>query len=395
MPAFRWHTPGRPDTFRHRFPPAEDRTVTHTRVRGAADLLACVVIALWVAPREARAGLVYTGVNLAGAEFGQTSLPGTYNTHYTYPTASEVDYFVGKGLNTFRLPIRWERLQQSQNAALNAAELNRLDTFVNYATGKGAHVIIEPHNFARYYPGTNYQTSTTGVIGSAAVPDLSFADFWSRVATLYKSNDRVIFNLMNEPANVNTDQWVGSANAAIAAIRNAGADNLILVPGTRWTGAWTWNNTDSWGRSNAAAMLDIVDPLAADNIAFDVHQYLDHDGSGTSAQIGTNANPDNTDIGVQRLTAFTNWLHANGHRGFLGEFAVANSRVGAGATQVGDETLVKMLDYLEAHDDVCSGGRGGRAARGGASTCSRWTRRTSACRPRAPTAPRWACSGRT
>ncbi len=39
------------------------------------------------------ATLRYTGVNLAGAEFGQTSLPGVYNTHYTYPTQAEVDYF--------------------------------------------------------------------------------------------------------------------------------------------------------------------------------------------------------------------------------------------------------------------------------------------------------------
>jgi endoglucanase len=330
---------------------------THATRAPTAFLITATMtfVAAAVAVAPCRAGVVYTGVNLAGAEFGQTSLPGTYGTHYTYPTAAEVDYYVGKGMNTFRLPIRWERLQQSQNAALNAAELGRLNTFVNYATGKGAHVIIEPHNFARYYPGTNYQTSTTGVIGSAAVPNASFADFWSRVATQYRTNDKVIFNLMNEPANVNTDQWVGSANAAIAAIRAAGANNLILVPGTRWTGAWTWNNADAWGRSNAAAMLDIVDPLAVDNLAFDVHQYLDNDGSGTSTQIGTNANPDNTDIGVQRLTAFTNWLHANGRRGFLGEFAVANSRIGGGSTQVGDETLVKMLDYVEAHDDVWLG----------------------------------------
>src|SRR6185369_9863346 len=29
--------------------------------------------------------LRYTGVNLAGAEFGANVLPGTYNTQYTYP----------------------------------------------------------------------------------------------------------------------------------------------------------------------------------------------------------------------------------------------------------------------------------------------------------------------
>ena len=34
--------------------------------------------------------------------------------------------------------------------------------------------------------------------------------------------------------------WLVSANAAIAAIRSAGALQEILVPGTDWDGAWSW-----------------------------------------------------------------------------------------------------------------------------------------------------------
>ena len=93
----------------------------------------------------------YTGVNLAGAEFGQNNLPGTYNTHYTYPTQAEVDYFRNKGLNTIRLPFRWERLQQSTNANLNAAELNRLHTFVAATTAKAVYVILSAAGIPRSY----------------------------------------------------------------------------------------------------------------------------------------------------------------------------------------------------------------------------------------------------
>ena len=35
------------------------------------------------------------GVNLAGAEFG-SNMPGTFNSDYTYPTASELDYYQSK-----------------------------------------------------------------------------------------------------------------------------------------------------------------------------------------------------------------------------------------------------------------------------------------------------------
>jgi len=302
------------------------------------------------------AAIRFTGVNLAGAEFGvsngNVNLPGIYGTHYTYPTAAEVDYFVGKGMNTFRVPFRWERLQQSQSASLDATELSRMTNFVNYATSHGANVILDPHNFQRYYPDpSNFQQSPQGLVGSD-VPDSAFADFWSRVANVYKDNEQVIFNLMNEPTTLPTEQLVTSENAAIAAIRDTGAKNLILVPGNTYTGAWQWTN-NWYGTANAVAMLNIVDP--GNNFAFDVHQYLDNNGSGTSTQIGENGNVDNVNIGVERLASFTNWLHANNRQAFLGEFAVANSRIGASATQVGDETLVNMLNYIESNDDVWLG----------------------------------------
>ncbi|MFN3405370.1 MAG: hypothetical protein ACK40G_14825 [Cytophagaceae bacterium] len=45
------------------------------------------------------------GVNLSGAEFGSV-FPGTYNSHYTYPTVAELDYFKSKGLTLIRLPFK-------------------------------------------------------------------------------------------------------------------------------------------------------------------------------------------------------------------------------------------------------------------------------------------------
>src|SRR5215218_8859205 len=112
-----------------------------------------LTLAVFLHPAQSPASLPLTGVNLSGAEFGYSSVTatnrGTYGTHYTYPTHGEVDYFVSKGLNTFRLPFTWERLQPTLNSALNPTELARVDDFVNYATGKGATVILDPHNFDR------------------------------------------------------------------------------------------------------------------------------------------------------------------------------------------------------------------------------------------------------
>ncbi|WPD23208.1 MAG: glycoside hydrolase family 5 protein [Candidatus Electrothrix scaldis] len=311
------------------------------------------VICLLSSPSRLHAKLKYVGVNLAGAEFGvwdgNVKLPGVYETDYIYPTSAEVDYYMSKGMNTFRLPFRWERLQRSLLADFDADELNRMDAFVDYATGKGAYVIIDPHNFHRYDPDpNNHQSSTQGLIGTEAVPNTAFADLWGKLAAHYKGNAWVIFGLMNEPNTMETADLVTSENAAIEAIREAGASNLILVSGNQWSGAWAWNET-WYNGANAEHMLNIVD--SGNNFAFEVHQYMDDDYSGGSEGI-TNNDPM---IGVTRLTNFTDWLKTNNRKGFLGEFAVANSRVGTGTEDVGDEVIDNMLSYMEENSDVWLG----------------------------------------
>ena len=84
---------------------------------------------------------------------------------------------------------------------------------------------------------------------------------------------------MNEPNTMLTETWLSDANAGIAGIRAAGANQLILVPGNGWTGAHGWSQS-YYGTSNSQVMTGVVD--SANNFAFEVHQYFDGDYSGTS-----------------------------------------------------------------------------------------------------------------
>jgi endoglucanase len=165
-------------------------------------------------PVSLYASIAYRGVNLAGAEFGEQNLPGTFGTHYTYPSPeygyNGASYFIAKGMNTFRVPFRWERLQRTLGGAFDGVELERLTKTVTGLTNRGAYVLIDPHNYARY---------NGALINSGSVTYAHFADFWTRLATVFKNNPRVIFGLMNEPHTMSTDVWVNAANQAIAAIR--------------------------------------------------------------------------------------------------------------------------------------------------------------------------------
>ncbi|MEM8963124.1 MAG: glycoside hydrolase family 5 protein [Acidobacteriota bacterium] len=279
-----------------------------------------VALVLLILASLTHAEPILEGVNLAGAEFAH----GTF-----WPNTEEIEYFQSKGMNVLRLPFLWERLQPSLFGDFNAAQLNGLDTFVTEATNRGVHVILDPHNYARY----NGQ-----LIGSSAVPDTAFADLWSRLATLYQGNARVVFGLMNEPNNMSTEQWRASANTAIAAIRATGATNLILVPGNAWTGAHSWEQ-NWYGTPNAVEMLNIVDP--GNNFVFELHQYFDSNFSGTSPVCV----PGN---GSTQLVTVTNWLRQHGYVGFLGEFAGANNADCRAAIE-------DALGYLEANADVWLG----------------------------------------
>lgn len=271
--------------------------------------------------------LLFTGTNLSGGEFGNPTPSSTrlYGKNFIYPSSTEFDYFAANGMNIIRLPFRWEVLQPKPKMPLVPAEEQRLQDVVTTATKKGLVVLLDPHNYARYYDK---------VIGGPDVGDDVFADFWGRLATDFRSNPRVWFGLMNEPHDMPTLQWLGAANAAVAAIRQTGAKNLILVPGNGWAGA------HSWLASGNAVLLQIADP--ANHWAFEAHQYLDTDNSGTHAEAVSST------IGSERLREFTEWCRKNHKRAFLGEF-------GVGANDTGRDAIADMLTMMEKNRDVWIG----------------------------------------
>lgn len=71
----------------------------------------------------------------------------------------------------------------------------------------------------------------------------ALADLWRRLALEFKNDKAVIFGLMNEPNGISAPDWANAAQGAINAIRKTGANNLILVPGTAYTGAHSWRST--------------------------------------------------------------------------------------------------------------------------------------------------------
>ena len=276
------------------------------------------------------AAQVMRGVNLAGMEFTPAALPGVGGQQYAIGQEAQVPYWVAKGMKGFRIPFLWERAQNTPMGALDPTFMGYLDNVVNAVHNAGGYPIIDMHNYMRLYVGgTQYIIGETSQATAAM-----FGDVWAKLATRYKALPRVVFNLMNEPHDVTLSTLPGTFNTAIAAIRATGATQLILVAGSFYTTGVTWISS-----GNAAAMVNITD--SGKNFAFDIHQYLDSDSSGSSdvCVVGS---------GASRLADFTNWARSHGFRGFLGEFNFGNN------SQCNTEASA-LLGYMASNSDVWMG----------------------------------------
>ncbi len=240
------------------------------------------------------------GINLTGAE-ASVYLGNTYayGVTYTYPTTENLDYFQSKGIELVRLPISWEAMEPTLNGQLDSAELNRLTDFLADAAAHGMKVIVDLHNFGRYYGEA---------IGSKEVPISAFQDFWTKLADVLKDNPAVVgYDIMNEPHDMGgPDIWPSSAPAAVNGIRSVDQNTTIYVEGDGWSTASTWLQYN--------ANLHINDP--ANNFVYEAHQYFGLNADGTLKDYdASGAYPT---VGVDLIQPFVQWLEQNNARGFMG-----------------------------------------------------------------------------
>jgi hypothetical protein len=123
----------------------------------------------------------------------------------------------------------------------SASYASTVDNAVHWAEEAGLDVILDLH------------WSDQGVLGSCnpangcqqVMADANSLTFWQDVASIYKGDGRVMFELYNEPHDVPWNVWKSGGNVGgfqvagmqqlYDAVRTgAGADNLVLIGGLDW-----------------------------------------------------------------------------------------------------------------------------------------------------------------
>lgn len=277
------------------------------------------------------ATISYAGVAESGGEFGVfsstatpgTGLPGVFGVDYAFINTTTVDIYVDEnGINLFRVAFLLERmcpLAFGLGAKFNETYWQEYAAAINHITRvKGAYAILDPHNYMRYNDPSQ-QPFTGSIIGDSSDPHAAttrqFGEFWGELARRFRTNEKVIFGLMNEPHDMDTNLILANDQEAVNAIRATGARQLIIAPGGGFTGGHSWNQSFPGNSpSSSSVMFKLKDQI--NNTAFDIHEYLDSDFSGTHTEC--------TQLASVQLAPLTAWLEQFEFKAMITEFGAPN-----------------------------------------------------------------------
>jgi hypothetical protein len=183
-------------------------------------------------------------------------------------TAASVQAMAGWHINAIRVPLN-EDCWLGINGVVLGGNAYQQDTinWVNTITQNGMYAIVDLHWSA---PGATQAT------GQEPMADTDHSSaFWTGVASAFKGNGNVIFDLYNEPHDVSwacvrdgcqvtaregmSYQGVGMQQL-VNTVRATGATNVIMVGGNQWAGM-----LDQWIQYKPS------DPL--NNVAASMHSY--------------------------------------------------------------------------------------------------------------------------
>jgi len=203
----------------------------------------------------ARLAHIRHGINLS-EWFAQVYDPKGYTKEHfqTWTTATDIALIKSAGFDHVRLSVNPQPMMDAARSRNGNAEyFGYLDAAVKMILDAGLAVEIDMH------PDSDFKTR----LGKEDDFVERFADFWSMVAQHYASwdQDRVLFEILNEPEMRDAYRWYGVEAKLAAAIRRGAPMNTIIAAGARW------DDDDD---------LVFLEPLPDANVIYVFHFYEPH-----------------------------------------------------------------------------------------------------------------------
>jgi hypothetical protein len=224
--------------------------------------------------------VVFRGYNLNGLEFGAFSnnpYPGVPGANYFVPKSEDLENINVLGANVIRVPFEWARLIPNWRqgnalpAILDPEYLGLLDSVVQLATNQKIYVILDMHDFLKYWSGQNQQVC----LSDSSDYQQLLNQTWKLLSGHFSNNKAVLgFDIMNEPVRKETGEtcgscnWHGIAQSVVNSIREVDANHLIFIEGQNYSLA------SNWPLENGEQIF-INDSTTPPRIIYSPHVYFD------------------------------------------------------------------------------------------------------------------------
>ncbi|MEV4008758.1 cellulase family glycosylhydrolase [Actinomadura sp. NPDC049753] len=204
------------------------------------------------------------GVNRSGGEFACVQGNGIWDGPMD---AASVAAIRNWNVNAVRVPLNsdcWLGLDNVDPAYRGSAYQNAVKNYVGLLEENGITPILELHWSRGLWTGYDSHCQTAAAECQKPMPDARYApEFWKQLATAYKGDTAVVFDLFNEPYPNNlqvmdyAQSWKcwrdgGSACTGLTyeaagmqdlldAVRSTGAQNVVMVAGSSYSndlGQW-------------------------------------------------------------------------------------------------------------------------------------------------------------
>jgi endoglucanase len=208
--------------------------------------------------------VILRGVDRSGGEYACVQGQGIF---VGPADQSSVSAMKSWGINAVRLPLNeacWNGESYAPRRYSGKTYQHVVESYVNLLVANGITVILDLHWTDGRYTGPSHGCSSAEAVCQKPMPDAAQSiPFWASVASIFKGNGNIIFDLFNEPypdralsspraawqcwlhgggyCSPGIDYQVAGMQNLVDAVRSAGANNVIMVGGLSFS-----NNLTQW-----------------------------------------------------------------------------------------------------------------------------------------------------